>query len=182
MSLTIKILKLLVFFTGAMPGYAQEIYKTSTAEVGFFSSAPIEDIKATSGEGISVFKPSTGELSFMVHIRSLKFRKALMQDHFNNEFMESDRYPTASFKGKIIQPQNLPTQGEVQVLLSGILEIHGVKQRREIPAVIHLADERILLKSNFEVACKDHDIKIPKILWRNIAEVVRVDVNANYNR
>lgn len=180
MSLIIKILIWVISLTGINPVQAQDIFKTTTAQVGFFSSAPVEDIQANSREGISVFKPSTGEITFLVPIRTLKFPKALMQDHFNEEFMESDRYPTASFKGKITSPPQLPSSGKVNVLLSGTLEIHGVKQKREIPAVLNLDNERILLKSSFDVACKDHKIKIPKILWKNIAEVVRVDVNAIY--
>lgn len=182
MSAEIKILLLFIFLTAIDPAISQVVYKTTTAKVGFFSSAPVEDIKASSREGISVFIPETGDISFRVNIKSLRFRKALMQDHFNEEFMESDRYPTASFHGKIIRPTNLPSEGEVAILLSGILEIHGVRQKREIPAVIHIGNDNILLKSNFEVACKDHNIKIPKILWKNIAEVLEVDVTANYKR
>ncbi len=180
MSLIIKILILVISISEIIPVNAQEIFKTKTAEIGFFSSAPVEDIRATSREGISVFKLSTGEISFLVPIRSLKFPKALMEDHFNEEFLESDRYPTASFKGKITSPAQLPSGGEVNVLLSGILEIHGVKRKRNIPAALNLDNDRVQLTSSFDVACKDHKIKIPKILWKNIAEIVRVDVNANY--
>lgn len=178
-------LKLLLVFISLseiiLPPY-QEVLKTTTAEVGFFSSAPVEDIQATSREGISIIKPETGEILFRVYIRSLKFPKALMQEHFNENFMESDLYPTATFSGKINPPLNFKTQGEVSVILSGILDIHGVKQKREIPAVIQINNDKIILKSSFNVACEDHKIKIPKLLWRNIAEVVKVDVNANYKR
>lgn len=182
MSAAIKILLLFIFLMEINLSKHQEVLKTTTAEVGFFSSAPVEDIQATSREGISVFRPETGEISFLVYIRTLKFPKALMQEHFNENFMESDRYPTASFRGKITRPEKLPAQGEVPVMLSGILEIHGIKQKREIPAVINVGKDGVILKSNFDVACKDHKIKIPKLLWRNIAEVVRVDVNANFKR
>lgn len=177
-----KILLLFTCLSGLDALVAQEIYKTTTAKVGFFSSAPIEDIQATSREGISVLNPETGELSFRLYIRTLKFPKSKMQDHFNEEFMESHKHPTATFVGKIIQPSTLPRQGEVKVLLYGDLEIHGVKKVREIPAHLNIGKEKIILKSNFDVACEDHKIKIPKILWKNIAEVVRVDVDATYKR
>lgn len=180
MSFGFNILLLIIAFVTGGIAEAQEIYKTTSASVEFFSSAPLEDIRATSQEGISVFKPATGEISFRVYIRTLKFNKAKMQEHFNEEFMESDRYPTASFNGKIIRPNNLPVEGEVPVLLGGILEVHGVSQKREIPAVLQIEKDKIRLKSHFNVACEDHNIKIPRILWKNIAEVVRVDVNANY--
>lgn len=178
--------KLILFFTflighcGGMT--AQELYKSEQVKTQFFSSAPIEDIKASAGEGISVLNAGTGEISFQVKIRDFQFRKAKMQEHFNENFMESDKYPSAWFKGKIKEPVDLSGRGEREITLVGVLEIHGVKKKREIPATLRIGNGELTLNSRFEVACKDHDIEIPRILWRNIAEVVEVQVNAVYSK
>lgn len=163
-------------------GSSQEIYKATGVEIDFFSSAPIEDIHAVSKEGISAFNSKTGEISFQVKIKSFQFRKAKMQEHFNENFMESHKYPMAAFKGKVKEDIDQLEDGENRITISGILDVHGIKKPREIPAIIKLDNDIIQLRSRFEVACKDHDIEIPKILWKNIAEVVLVKVNANYSK
>lgn len=161
---------------------AQEYYKATGVETEFYSSAPIEDIRALSKEGISVVDTRNGEMSFEVSIRSFEFRKAKMQEHFNENFMESDRYPAARFRGRPMERVDFSTNGEYPVTLVGVLDIHGRKKDRKIPATLRIEDEEIILKSRFEVACKDHDIEIPRILWKNIAEVVEVRVNARYTK
>lgn len=158
-----------------------QLYKTTTAKVGFYSSAPLEDIRAVAKNGISVLNSQTGEITFQVDIRDFNFRKSKMQEHFNEEFMESDRYPRASFKGNIREYVDLSKSGNYAVDLVGVLEVHGKKMNRMIPSEILVNEEGLLLKSHFEVACKDHDIKIPRILWQNIAEVVEVNVEAKYS-
>lgn len=180
MPVTIKILILFYSLTGSFSAKCQELYKTTSAEVSFFSTAPVEDISAVSKEGISVINPATGEISFLVNIKTLQFPKGLMQEHFNENYMESDRYPSALFKGKLSNSIDPSADGKMQVTISGILEIHGVQQKREIPATVNISNGAINLVSQFDVACEDHNIKIPKILWKNIAEIVQVKVNANY--
>lgn len=159
---------------------AQEIHQANKVKISFFSSAPIEDINAVSKEGKSVMNVETGEVSFEVRIRTFQFRKAKMQEHFNENFMESDKYPVATFKGKFREEIDVSENGEYKVTLQGILDIHGVKRDRVIPARLKIQNGKMNLQSQFEVACKNHDIEIPKILWKNIAEVVRVKVNTNY--
>lgn len=175
----IRIWLICFFLMVGFNGDAQRLYKTTSAEVEFFSSAPVEDIQAVTNEGIGVISPDSGEISFLVQIKSLSFPKALMQEHFNENFMESDRYPTATFKGKVIGGIDLSSRGISPIVLSGILNIHGVSKKREIPASLKITDNQIILNTNFDVACEDHNIRIPKILWKNIAEVVQVRVNAN---
>lgn len=182
MKLTIGILSIFLVSITGISGSAQEALKTTTAEVGFFSSAPLENIEAVSEKGISVLIPKTGEISFLVHIKTLKFPKALMQEHFNENYMESEKFPTASFKGKIMDLPDISQNGEISIMLSGILEIRGIKKKRNIPAVLEVKDNSINLKSKFKVACEDHNIKIPTLLWKNIAEIVEVSVNANYQK
>ena len=177
-----KILLLYVFIIAPFLGLSQDFYKSSAVETDFFSSAPVEDIHAVSKKGISVINSETGEISFQINIRTFQFRKARMQEHFNENFMESHKYPAATFKGKIKEYVDLSKNGEYPVTLVGILAIHGTQQKREIPSILKIYDGEVNLNSEFEVACKDHNIEIPKILWKNIAEVVRVRVKANYTK
>lgn len=160
---------------------AQSLYSTTSAEIGFFSEAPIENIKADSDNGISVLNLETGELAFQVKINSFQFEKALMQEHFNENYMESEKYPKASFKGKIFNYE--PSVNDLQqVIVKGDLEIHGVTRKIEIPATIEQVGDKIVFESTFNVRCEDHKIRIPKLLWKNIAEVIEVHIKANYQK
>src|SRR5580698_5769842 len=98
-------MKILVIFLLACLSFTnragQELYACKNASITLFSTAPIEDIEATSTKGTAVFNAATGELVFSVGIKSFQFPKALMQEHFNSDYMESDKYPTAAFRGKI---------------------------------------------------------------------------------
>lgn len=160
---------------------AQGIFYTTSGNIKFFSEAPIENIEAISDEAISVFNTETGQIAFQVKINTFQFEKALMQEHFNENYMESGKIPKASFRGIVLNfDSSLKTVQKV--LLKGDLNIHGVSINREIPASLQLSDDNLLLKTTFNVLCKDHDIKIPKLLWKNIAETIEVDVNANYKK
>lgn len=177
-----SILILFILFGGNEFCLSQEYFQTTNARTRFYSSAPLEDIEAISNEGISVINGNTGEISFQIKIRSYKFRKALMQEHFNENFMESHKYPNAAFKGKILDKIDLSSHEDQKVTINGILDVHGVKKERIIPATIKINNGELVLTSQFDVACKDHDIKIPKIFWKNIAEVIQVNVNAKYKK
>lgn len=171
-----------ILFEGPGICYSQDYFQTTNAKTRFYSSAPVEDIEAVSNEGISVINTQTGEISFQIKIRSYRFRKALMQEHFNENYMESHKYPNAAFKGKILEKLDFSSRVDQKVTIMGILDVHGVKKERNIPATIIIHDGEFILTSQFDVACKDHDIKIPKIFWKNIAEVIQVNVTAKYKK
>jgi hypothetical protein len=169
---------LLVWFSTNQAG--QDIYACKNAVVTLYSKAPIEDIDARSDKGTSVFNTATGELAFSVPIRSFKFDKARMQEHFNENYMESDKYPQANFKGKINEKPDVTKDGTYPVTAAGIFEVHGVKQTRTITGKLTVNNGAISLSSEFMVACKDHKIDIPQLVFHNIAETIRVQVNATY--
>lgn len=163
-------------------GYSQEIYKATAVATEFFSSAPIEDIAARADDGLSLWNTRTGEITFRINIRSFQFEKGKMQEHFNENFMESHKHPYATFKGKVTDQPDLSEAGTSEIELVGVLEIHGVEQEREVKAKVQVKGAGLELKSEFMVPVADHDIEIPKILWRNIAEEVSVKVLANYSK
>ncbi|MDN5289472.1 MAG: polyisoprenoid-binding protein [Mucilaginibacter sp.] len=169
---------LLVWFSNNQT--SQDIYVCKNAKINLFSSAPLEDIDATSNGGTSVFNASTGDLAFSVPIRSFQFQKSLMQEHFNENYMESDKFPNASFKGKVQEKIDVQKDGSFPVNVTGVFEVHGVKQNRTIKGTINISKGAVSLSSAFTVACKDHQIEIPKLVFQKIAETIQVKVAANY--
>jgi hypothetical protein len=158
----------------------QGLYMCKNAEISIFSSAPIEDIAAKTSSGQSVYNAATGDLVFSVAINTFKFRKALMQEHFNSDYLESDKYPRATFKGKIQEHPDLTKDGTYQITATGVLDVHNVKQNRTIPGILTVSNGNVTMKSEFMVKCVDHHIDIPKLVFQNIAETIKVNITATY--
>jgi hypothetical protein len=152
-------------------------FVSSNLKTSIFSSTPIEDIKALSTRTNAVIIGKTGEFAFQVPINSFEFEKKMMQEHFNENYMESDKYPTASFKGKIDPNINWAKDGEYTVLAKGILSVHGVAKLREIGAKVISKSGVVSLISSFDVACADHQIQIPTLVFTKIAKIISVKVN-----
>jgi polyisoprenoid-binding protein YceI len=159
----------------------QELYVCKNARISLYSSAPIEDIAANTSTGTSVFNATSGELVFSVNISAFNFKKSLMQEHFKSDYMESDKYPKATFKGKIQEHTDLTKNGTFPITATGELNVHGVKQTRTIPGSITVNNGAITLTSEFMVKCVDHHISIPQIVFHNIAESIKINVSAVYS-
>src|SRR5689334_4180471 len=104
---------------------AQTVFIADTGKVTFYSYAPIEDIDATSTQVNSIYNSVNGEIAFMIPMRTFTFKKALMQEHFNEKYMESDKYPHATFKGKVNEKVDVTKPGKYPVSATGTLTIHG---------------------------------------------------------
>lgn len=159
----------------------QDVYVSKNAKISLYSSAPIEDIEANSDAGVSVYNPATGELDFSVPIRSFHFQKALMEEHFNENYLESDKYAKAIFKGKMDQHPDITKDGVYPVTVTGDFEVHGVKQARTIKGEVKVSGGVVSMTSEFMVKCADHHIDIPQIVFHNIAESIRIRVAATYS-
>lgn len=158
----------------------QNVLKSNAVKIGFFSSTPIEDIKAASDNGISVIVPKSKDVVFQVNIKSFEFSNKLMQQHFNESYLESDKYPTATFKGKIQETIDFTKLGTYPVTVKGKLKIHGVERDRTIRGTLIITNTEVNLNSAFDVACANHDIKIPSVVFKKIAEVIKVNINSTY--
>jgi len=156
------------------------IFFTKNAELTLFSEAPMENIEAVSKSAYGVINVNTGEIQFGVSIRSFKFRKALMQEHFNENYMESDKFPAARFKGKLNSPIDITKEGEFQVTATGDLEVHGITKKRSISGTVKVLNGRIDLNSIFDVKCQDHNIKIPSLVFKNIAETLKITLKGTF--
>jgi hypothetical protein len=159
---------------------AQDIYKGERGKVKFFSDALLEDIEAESSNVTSALNMSTGEVVALIPIKSFVFDKSLMQEHFNENYLESDRYPDATFSGKVLQIPVLKPGEAHSVTLTGKLTIHGVTQPRDIAAVLRVNDNgSITVTAKFKIKIEDHKVKVPNLLFENIAEVVEVTLDLN---
>jgi polyisoprenoid-binding protein YceI len=173
----ILVLLTLVFFLMHCIAAKAQSYVSNQVRNSLFSSTPIEDIKAASTKTSAVLLSKTGEFAFQVPIKSFEFEKRLMQEHFNENYLESDQFPTASFKGNIDPNINWQKDAEYNTVAKGTLTIHGVSKARNMPAKIIIKNGSATILANFEVACADHDIKIPSLVFTKIAKVIQVKVN-----
>ena len=145
--------------------------------ITFFSDAAIEDISAKNTKTNSIFDLETGEIAFSIPIKEFKFAKSLMQEHFNEKYMESDKFKSATFEGKIMG-YDAKSTGPQSAKALGKMTIHGVT--KEIPGTIEISKDKALIKSKFNVKLEDYSIPRPQILWQNIAEAVEVSVDFTF--
>ena len=170
---------LLVLLTGNYLK-AQDVLVSKNATVSFYSSTVLEDIEAKSTAASSALNAKTGELIFKVNNTSFEFRKKLMQEHFNENYMESDRYPQSEFKGKLTGDYNLKTNGTYTVKAEGVLSIHGVSKNYSTVAELTVNNGNVSARATFKVRIADHKIQIPSLVFKKIAEFVDVKIQALY--
>ena len=173
--LTLTVLLLLFRQAGA-----QQILISKNAVVSFYSSTIVEDIEAKSSSASSVINTSTRELLFKVSNTSFRFPKGLMQEHFNENYMESEKFPYSEFKGKIGGSFDPQKDGTYKVMVNGTLNIHGVSKSYSAPAELTVKGADVSAKASFKVKIADHGIKIPTLVFKNIAEFVEIKIQALY--
>lgn len=170
---------LLCLFIFPLNVFCQEIYKCHNGLIEFRSNAAKELIKATSKNLTGIINTKEKTFAFVVKISSFEgFNAALQRDHFNEKYMESERYPTAAFSGKIIEEIDFTKDGIYEVRAKGILKIHNAEQERIIKSTIKIAQGVISVKSDFNVILKDHSIKVPKVVHEKIATDIEVRIEA----
>lgn len=160
---------------------AQNFY-TRNGKVTFVSKAPVENIEAVNNEVTSVLKTSKGEFGFVVLIKSFKFKKALMEEHFNENYMESNTYPKANFQGMItdLKTVSFEKDGSYSIKVKGDLTIHGITKNIEVPGTVVISQGNISINAKFNIKLKEYNIKIPSTVVNNISETVAITVDAKY--
>jgi hypothetical protein len=158
--------------------HAQSKYMTKKGQVSFFSATPIEDIEARTQQAAAVLDFGTGQLAFSLPVKSFVFKRTLMQEHFNENYMESDKFPKATFAGHFagFDAATLATAGPHTVQVEGDLTLHGVTHRVQVPASVELKNGQVLASAAFPVASADYNIEIPLLVRNNIAKTVTVRV------
>ena len=165
---------LCVLITGMHYAQAQNVFTTNAGTISFFSEAPLENIDATSKKAHCILNITTGDIVSLVAIRSFKFEKALMEEHFNEKYLESDKYKDATFKGKIQEQLVIDRDTAYQVTVNGNITIHGIEKPANYKANYSFKGGVPAIEGSFNVALKDHNVEIPKLVIQNIAEVVKV--------
>lgn len=161
--------------------FGQSRYGTKTGKISFHSDSKMEKIEAENKQVSCVLDASTGKIEFAALIQAFQFEKALMQEHFNENYMESTKFPKATFKGALVNPSEVKfgTPGVYKCNVAGDLTIHGVTNPAKTSAVIEVkADGSILATADFNVSCSDYKIEIPTLVKDNISNVIQVRVNA----
>jgi hypothetical protein len=157
--------------------YSQR-YFAEKSMISFFSDGVVEDINAKNGKVTSIFDVK-GDIAFLMSIKDFEFEKKLMQVHFNEKYMESEKYPKASFQGKIVG-FDVSVSGVQQVKAVGKLSIHGVTHDIEAPGTIEVKGGLLQVQSKFKVKLADYNIRVPQIIWKNIAQQVEISVDFTY--
>lgn len=171
-----RYLLLVLLYLAFIYAASAQTFVGKNIKVNIFSSTPVEDIKAASSNGTAALVAQKQELAVQVIIKSLEFDKKLMQEHFNENYMESDKYPTAKFKGIISPKVDWTKDGDYNVTAKGILTVHGVDQPRSINGKLTIKNGVTNLYASFDVACAAHEIKIPSLVFTKIAEVIKVTI------
>lgn len=180
------ILPILFFMISILAGThaaAQKIY-TKNGSISFFSKSPLEDITARNNEVMSVINQQTGEMQFSVLIKSFRFKKRLMEEHFNENYMESDKYPKAIFKGIIgdISKVNFNADGSYPVTVNGDLTLHGITNKITTKGIIVVKNGIANAQSTFNITLADYKINIPAVVKNNISTMIAVTVGCLYTQ
>jgi polyisoprenoid-binding protein YceI len=171
----------LLMFTSAM--FAQK-YITKNGHIWIYSDTPLETIEAHNHQVNCAIDASTGDMVFKVLMKSFEFEKALMQEHFNENFIESDKFPNAVFKGKItnIDDMDLTKSGEYEAIVEGDLTIHGVTRSIKQKGTLVISGNKIDGRSVFMIEPSDYDIKIPSTVVNKIEKEIQVTVDITLDK
>jgi len=175
----IRILSFVLILFLHFNGFSQKRFFSEKSNITFFSAGVIEEIKASNTKVTSILDLLTGDVAYLLSPKDFQFEKKLMQVHFNEKYMESEKFPRSTFKGKIVGLDASITSLQ-QVKAVGQLSIHGVTRDVNIPGTLHIEGNTVTLRAKFIVKLLDYDIKVPQIVWQNIAQEVEVSVHFSY--
>lgn len=161
--------------------FAQK-YMTRSGRITFFSQTPIENIEAFNNETGAVLSLPAGDVVFQVPIKSFKFENQLMQDHFNESYMESDKFPKAEFKGKVAPGTVSEKPGIYKTSVSGKLTMHGVTKDVTVPGTVTVSAGEALVMAQFKVATEDYKIQIPAVAKGKVAKEIEITVNTTLKK
>jgi polyisoprenoid-binding protein YceI len=158
---------------------AKRMYNINKGTIEFRSDAPLEIIKAKSDELKGLLDTDKKTFAFKIKISSFEgFNSTLQKEHFNENYLESNKYPDASFSGKIIEDVDFTKDGTYTVRAKGNFTIHGISQERIIKSEMTIKSGAISIHSNFTVLLADHNIPIPKVVHEKLASEIKVEVKA----
>lgn len=168
---------LLVTVLGFVAAMHAQIYQGKKTKIDFFSVTALENISATDTVATMILNAATGDVVANISIKSFVFPSPLMQEHFNEDYMESDKFPKASFVGKINEKIDYTKDAVIPITITGTLTIHGVAKPRTLPGTLTIKGGMVTIDSKFTVLLADHNITIPEALGTKVAESIAVTVH-----
>ena len=159
-------------------------YITKSGFIRFYSHASIENMEANNKQVNCALDITTGDLVFKVLMKSFEFEKALMQEHFNDDYVESDKFPNASFKGKVLNMKdiNFTKNGTYQATIEGDLTIHGITKKVQEKGTFEVKDGKIIGQAKFNISLKEYNVIIPKTVVNNISDMIEITVDVSLEK
>ncbi len=169
-----KILYIILFLSTI--SFGQNKFITKTGTLNFEASVPsFEEVAAKNNSVTAIINTENGEIAALALIKAFRFKNALMEEHFNENYAESDKFPKATFKGKLLDFSFEKLSGTNNLFIDGELEFHGVpKQFSKIPITLEFIKDKIILSGSFSARASDFDIKIPKIVQSKVSDEVQI--------
>ncbi len=164
--------------------FAQDKFFTKTGKVNFFSKASMEDIEARNKTVTAVLDSKTGAVQFAIQMKGFEFEKQLMQQHFNENYVESDKYPRAEFKGVITNNNeiNYGHEGSYPTKVTGKMTLHGVTRKIETTGSVKVDGENLKIESVFNIQLTDYKIKIPAVVKEKVSNNIRITVDTKLEK
>jgi hypothetical protein len=175
-----KLMWAMMLSISSMAAYSQT-YITRNGYIGFFSKTPLEDIKAENRQVYAVIDAGKKNLAFTCLVKGFLFQKELMQEHFNENYIESDKYPKADFLGAYTGDVNTTKDGIYPVQVKGQLTLHGVTQTIEAPAKIEIKGNKLIGTAELKLTPGDFNIQIPALVREKIAKQMDVHISVETN-
>jgi len=175
--------KIIIFFILIASIYTSsysQLYTTRNAFINFYSKAVVEDISADNNQVFSIIDADKKNIAFSLLMKSFIFQKQLMQDHFNENYVESDKYPKAVFNGAYTGDVMVDKDGVYKIMVKGNLTLHNVTRSIELPATLEVKNGKLSGLAEFKIKPADYNISIPSVVRDNIAKELTVTVKANY--
>ena len=167
---------LIILISLSVKGFGQK-YKLTSSSIQFFSEATIEDITAVNTKASGLWDTDNGDMVISIPMNKFEFANSLMQEHYNEKYLHTEKYPKAYFKGKIsgFSSQDGPLNA------TGTITMHGVEKDYKAQGNIIKKGDSYVMEAEFVVRLEDHKIKIPRLMWQNIAEEVKITVNLSFD-
>jgi polyisoprenoid-binding protein YceI len=172
--------KVLVVVAGLMiVNFAKaQLYAAKESTIHFLSKSSLEDIEAKNKVAKPILDATSGDIQIKIPNKQFKFKSSVMEEHFNENYMETEKYAYTTFKGKINEKIDYKKDGENKVTCTGTMDMHGVTQTITIPGTITVKGNQLTVVSTFMVKLVDYKIKVPSLYIKNIAEEIAVDINS----
>jgi len=177
----LKKISILVLIVSSINTFGQGKFISKNAFISFYSRTPMEDILGESNEAVSILNAETGEIGFQAIMTTFHFKRALMEEHFNENYMESNKFPKSKFNGKIEGfNKEMLKEPVANIKITGQLNVHGVEKTITVPGTLGLEDGKLVGTSKFKVTPEDYGINIPSLVRDKIGKEMDMTVKVNY--